>query len=758
MKQLFKNFKAITNLVSKTAAVTKSLQDNDIPIGDIQFYNNYIPAIKEANYLITVTPMLSASLNASTQDLQPAKQAFSIQGPRFELPSDDIHAMSPAPQSSGEYDTHLPHIVFSKRALPWERAIGADATTPWLALLVFTAEELQLATTATTGQQTGTVADFLKEESDTLKPQLQSVTDADSVLNCNTIKIPSVLFTQIAPRLTELTSMAHCRQINTGDKEILGLKDDGWFSVVVANRFPTVGQGSNASSVKNVVHLVSLEGCENYLIDTALAKANIQLLSLASWSFNCLPEPKENFGALLTQLINSPQAGDNQSLLRYMPIADAEKNISADVLKRLENGYMPQLYHSRSGEKTIAWYRGPCTPIAETIINSLPNNSSSSESFMIYDDRTGMFDLSYAAAWEVGRSLALADAHFSQNLIKFRWQTHQQTNKFIYENTKQHSGGMLQDNVKLTAAESFISYLKNDLVKTIHTDFSKTTQPSLLGDKKNPEKISLQQKLALRNVTLQTQAQTGLAIPATLSTWLAQLRCLVGLPFNYLVADEKLLPKETIRFFHIDTNWLDTVVKGALSIGIHSSQDNLFNTLLLNQFQSAGFGEPDPVCGLLLRSAVVSGWPGLSVRINTDSSTTSIVNVLRQERLADDLLLCLFDGIPQQVSICEPQEQLCFGVSGDSLTTGFIELRNLTNNKAGFPFNSDPVLNQMLINDTNLKLLRPDSRVLNISALKEALKQRGVVASAGINSDFGAADLAVELVRAPEEVNFNISN
>ena len=43
--------------------------------------------------------------------------------------------------------------------------------------------------------------------------------------------------------------------------------------------------------------------------------------------------------------------------------------------------------------------------------------------------------------------------------------------------------------------------------------------------------------------------------------------CSTGCPFEYLVADAGLLRPETIRFFHLDRNWTDAAVDGALAAG-----------------------------------------------------------------------------------------------------------------------------------------------------------------------------------------------
>ena len=55
-------------------------------------------------------------------------------------------------------------------------------------------------------------------------------------------------------------------------------------------------------------------------------------------------------------------------------------------------------------------------------------------------------------------------------------------------------------------------------------------------------------------------------------SWLSRLRLLEGVPFPYIVPSEGMLPNESIRFFHVDRNWLDALVDGALSVGIIDSR------------------------------------------------------------------------------------------------------------------------------------------------------------------------------------------
>lgn len=187
------------------------------------------------------------------------------------------------------------------------------------------------------------------------------------------------------------------------------------------------------------------------------------------------------------------------------------------------------------------------------------------------------------------------------------------------------------------------------------------------------------------------------AMPAELRNWLVNLRLLHGVPFANLVADTELLPPESIRWFYLDRRWTDAVVQGALSVGTVNSDDRI---QLTNSYRaireelddeernvrrlagasrrsaradsSSESGAAGPITGFVLRSSAVSGWPGLHVRafdvdpaegdeaLFSDDDPRRI-RLLRLERLAPAVLLCLFDGVPKVVHIEEPRQGIQFG-------------------------------------------------------------------------------------------------
>jgi hypothetical protein len=179
----------------------------------------------------------------------------------------------------------------------------------------------------------------------------------------------------------------------------------------------------------------------------------------------------------------------------------------------------------------------------------------------------------------------------------------------------------------------------------------------------------------------------------TLKQWLTRLMLLHGVPINYLVPDERMLPPESIRFFNLDMNWVDAMIDGAFSIGRNLTRDGDTASHMLDKavaplmrpqvnanagaIRAKAFGVPAPlpslqvITGFLLRSAVVTGYPGIGVNAYPQGGTPSdgvgqivLLPILRLEQLGPqaDTILCLIDGDAIQVDVHEPPEGLHYGV------------------------------------------------------------------------------------------------
>ena len=127
-------------------------------------------------------------------------------------------------------------------------------------------------------------------------------------------------------------------------------------------------------------------------------------------------------------------------------------------------------------------------------------------------------------------------------------------------------------------------------------------------------------------------------LPPYAVAFLAHLRLLVGVPFDYLVPDPRMLPDESIRFFHLDRSWTDRLVDGVFAVGKIGTREQAHHQAAAPDIEArldeaepgvrplqrglgtlqepAATAEADagqPITGLVLRSALVSGWPHMEV-------------------------------------------------------------------------------------------------------------------------------------------------
>lgn len=186
-------------------------------------------------------------------------------------------------------------------------------------------------------------------------------------------------------------------------------------------------------------------------------------------------------------------------------------------------------------------------------------------------------------------------------------------------------------------------------------------------------------------------------LPSYAQSFLAHLRLLVGVPFEQLVPDARMLPNESIRFFHLDRSWTDRLVDGVLAVGkigtreqAHHQQAAPAVTAQLDQLEPsvrpvqrglASIEDPaatatqdagQPITGMLLRSALVSGWPHMDVAAYLNGRKLTL---LRLERLAPAVLIALWAGIPDRVQFEEPHHGIQFGASSTQAPLGVLRRR-----------------------------------------------------------------------------------
>jgi hypothetical protein len=614
----------------------------------IEFVQFHRPMLKDGNYTITV----EQTVQTHDSKIQPAKtfqaqSRFNVAGERFAFNPSLIYSVFPPEGSLGEHSNVLPHVILNRSTLPWERMADENREDiPWLALLLFDAMEAVKPRIMTLGELMEKSGNNIKWMGVTLETG-QNEKDKVSV-----IEVEKDLLEKILPSADELSWLSHVRQGKNDKDELTG--DE--LAVIIGNRLPRKGAIS-------VAHLVSVEGMyDNGVFYYQEAKPGdlIRLVSLKSWSFACA-DKNQDFRGLLENLDpyfkrqldeSKPypiEGGYNPQLsgLRLPP----QKKTAPEAEKYLSKGAVPLPHFMRQGSKTISWYHGPLIP-GENKSGRLSSPARAADELLRYNPSDGMFDVSYAAAWELGRLLALQSKKISIGL--YQW-------------------------------------------KRAH-----------VRQQKQAEQRALDSHLPEMGKPLDT-----VKIPADIISWFGGLSLLQGVPFNYLVPDERMLPAESIRFFRLDQLWVDCLLDGAFSIGRVTNSDhrqdqkfdkspadnpnekvseNLppsdvesgWTDLLIEAYDGPYNIDPDEggkrlklhekVSGCLLRSGVVSGWTDFLVEaydgpynIDPDKGGKRL-KLLRMDRLSPNILLCLFSGGEMnRVEVHQKPESLHFGFVDEEL-------------------------------------------------------------------------------------------
>jgi len=265
-------------------------------------------------------------------------------------------------------------------------------------------------------------------------------------------------------------------------------------------------------------------------------------------------------------------------------------------------------------------------------------------------------------------------------------------------------------------------------------------------------------------------------LPPDLRDWLARLQLLKGVPFNYLLPDERLLPPESIRFFTLDPVWVATLIDGAMSIGrtlsapqqlpwapleaataAHAAPLALAGTPELRA-KALGIASAAPpagtISGFLLRSSVVTDTPGLGANVYPQGNTPAdhdrdptidivMLDILRFEALgpASDVLICLVAGDAYQVDLHQPPEQLHYGLDAVAPEAPSKNIHSFTVANGVVTLGSDfitlPVANAF----------RADGRVANMATLAGLIGQK-----LGVTID--AAEMGFEMIEGVGTVSF----
>ena len=734
----------------------------DLAPGEARLFSFYTPSLKTGLHTVTITQHVSAPAedgddkkprrSTEVSPDTPGTQKFIVLAPKFALPADAIDSVFPAPGSSADH-TILPHVVFRDPHLPWQRAPshirkGEDADssrrrTPWVAVLQFTVDEVTLQKeqidkfltqmpSRVAHEQTETSAVRMKaQDTPLLDGTVINTTGYDTKLDARDAEESTdVLFLQRDLFLALFQDpenkepslnvscykfMAHVRQVATDGMAGAGADaDEAMFSIAVSRRTGPIG-AENPTAM--VVHVLSLDWKENVQLDEK--STHVAVTSLYSWLYTCLPS--KNVASPWDQMVN---LGENVNVLRTQAKTKKETDITKLVSQRQADGYSLVRYRTVTGEETAAILRGPLTPTYTDRKAGGSMQSNFGSDLAIFDKDFGMLDITYATAWQLGKTLAMGDTPFCTALGRLRNAIHSEAldrskravhavlGQMGYEGTISSKRETAKHILALVQGLNGINntvQVRGSAVDANRWCHERTyTRFDMMGlESRWSAHIASRMEMFAEEAALKfavTEDSSMLynehGVPTNpdyslVYSWILDKVHLSNVPAHYLIPDPAFLPQDTLRTFFIDDNWIDALIDGALSLANHwgaepeddhcrTSIKNAVNARLRQVDKKLGGGHVQmPRYGFLLRSQLLVQFPDLAVSVQFSPTRDEPLQpnfvlpanvppqqpILVQKRVAPDTMYCLFDAAPpdlQRITFTMPSHQQCFAV-GETL-------------------------------------------------------------------------------------------
>lgn len=740
-----------------------SNKERDLLPGQVGFNSFYQPSLQGGTHDLSAIQTVHVEGKAP-ETIKSDVQQFNVIAPRYNLPTGVVDLVYP-PTGESVPVTVLPHIVFKDPHMPWERSPtyinekkeNADKRNlaPWMVLLVFSLDELKLDKEKELDPFLQGIAGIENKQSETMSvrmrvkdtPKLSKVYntipynetldthDADGPVDV--IFIKKDLFDPIFIGIDEVTKqprldvaqykyMSHVRRVPTDGMASADVDEDtGIFSISVS---PRTGPLDLKGPETVVVHLVSLD--MNPTLKLPVDSERVALTSLHSWTYTCLPDegdtsPKERLkrlGQNLTLLL--PQMPDTAP----KPTPRATSSAEDIVAKRQADGYSIVRHRTITGDVTAAITRGPLVPnpVQHPLRDNFCMQSNFGSDLQILDQDLGLMDITYSAAWQLGKTLGMGDEAFSAALTRLR--------------NVIHAEGLGQSKVDVHSAIGTYKSRRDtvvgmrDLVKGLNTltqklhehgdaatavDVNRWDYTSGSDDADSPY---IDTSMSSPHISSRMQSHTNAAALASamatdgtmynehncpensdfamVYSWVLDKLHLSNVPAHYLIPDPSYLPLETLRFFYVDENWTDALVDGALSLANHwgaapmedycrTAIKTAINTKLkLPDETLGGWHTPMPRYGFILRSQLLVQFPDITVtpvyaevrnnwHINGGAPEAPKAPILVQKRLSTDSMYCLFDCFPgdlQKITFTMPPHQQRFKI-GDSITETTLEVK-----------------------------------------------------------------------------------
>ena len=421
--------------------------------GEVRVYDRIDPAVLPGTYRLEASTNVTA---VSTGTVEPQRLAgligygeslatwLEVVGPHARLEPTAFQKIVPLGGSRDVPPDDLPHVVLRRATLPWERdprrdPAAGDPRPPWLAVVVLTDAERATCAEVALDSTAARTAGIPVETGD---PPTVDV-----------LGVPGDLLAKVFPRRADVPVLCHGREANPADADLAAGDDDGFFAVVLANRRPPASTACTA-------YLLSLDGRWNALDrpaptpatgttaelavleqPTVRAVAEAPLANAGGWT----PPGASGLGAVTTTAavgaapprtaldpvndtafcvlakwsFETGTGGDFRSIAGALDLGFAGTQPAGEerTVTVTPTGHVRLQATTRAGDPYLAWYRGPLIARrSPAVTRTTPVHHADA---LRPDATGGPVDITQAAAFEIGRLLAVADTQFLVELR--RW-------------------------------------------------------------------------------------------------------------------------------------------------------------------------------------------------------------------------------------------------------------------------------------------------------------------------------------------------
>lgn len=411
------------------------------PQGQMYLFDYLTPPLLPDSYRMHIST--DVSFEKETHNLGDDRY-FDVVGPRFTMAPTEVAGVFPPRNGHGPFADVLPQLAIKRRTLPWERhlddakpigdpsdgkGLKSPYPTPWMALLLFEEGEY-------------TLLQGVPLENVVPSSVFKNLGSPQNIL-CDAVEADLDLVKAIMPSKEELQLLTHVRWVNIEDRELSVEGSDGWFAVVMSNRLPAAGQKCRAClvSLEERSDLVKADPPPtavsfDFVLDLELEnrEGGLRLMPPPLVIERQAPSGQGRFVGLLPAkarlvLLHSWQfmcEGDGTffNLMQKLDVGMIGKVMKAGQPDVADTGHLKIELDDRAGTREGALYRGPLVPFQLTRDPLGPYHSA--DQARRATPETGVEDVSYAAAFEVGRLLAAADARLAQELMRWRRESYRQ--------------------------------------------------------------------------------------------------------------------------------------------------------------------------------------------------------------------------------------------------------------------------------------------------------------------------------------------